>query len=201
MELLSTDSIEAPRRTSGISDEEMLTLQGEFIDLGKKVNVDPHCKAQVKIQVDELRALLCSMRTKFFLSEADINKALKQIDKDGDGMVDLEELNSVIEQHDTKGIIYKALSQRSKIREEFQRYDKDKNGFITIDELTQVVEERTGIVISERHLERMLSEVDCNDDGYIDYEEFCVLMTKSFMRKRIMTKSPSNSRQNSVKRN
>ena len=202
MSRLSTDSnTEATRRTSNITDDEMLILQGEFIDLGKKINIDPHCKAQVKIQVEELRKLLCSMRTKFFISEADINKALKQIDKDGDGMVDMEELNAVIEKHDTDGVIYKALSQRSKIREEFERYDQDKNGFITIDELTQVVRERTGIEISEKHLERMLSDVDCNDDGLIDYEEFCVLMTKSFMRKRIMTRSPSNSRQNSMRKN
>ena len=79
--------------------------------------------------------------------------------------------------------------------------DKDKNGYITLDELKHVVKERTGIEISEKHLERMLIEVDCNDDGFIDYEEFCVLMTKSFMRKRIMTKSPSNSRQNSLRKN
>ena len=143
---------------------------------------------------------LCSMRTKYFLSEADINKALKQIDRDGDGMVDMEELNSVIEKHDTDGIIYKALSQRSKIRQDFERFDKDKSGFITVDELVQVVNERTGIVVSERHLERMLSEVDGNDDGVIDYEEFCVLMTKSFMRKRIMKTTPSNSRSNSVRK-
>ena len=201
LKVQNVENSEAARRTSSISEDEMLILQGEFIDLGKKINIDPHCKAQVKIQIEELRNLLCSMRTKFFLTESDINKALKQIDRDGDGMVDLEELNSVIEKHDTDGIIYKALSQRSKIREDFEKYDKDKNGYITLDELKHVVKERTGIEISEKHLERMLIEVDCNDDGFIDYEEFCVLMTKSFMRKRIMTKSPSNSRQNSLRKN
>ena len=200
MSLSNTESSKADLRITTITDEEMLIIQGEFIDLGKKINIDPHCNAQVKIQVEELRKLLCEMRGRFFLSEADINKALKQIDRNEDGMVDLEMLSSVIEKHDTDGIIYKALSQRSKFREDFERYDRDKNGFITIDELKHVVKERTGINISEKHLERMLSEVDCNEDGFIDYKEFCFLMTKTFMRKRIMSASPSNSRQNSMRK-
>ena len=200
MSLLNTKNSETDSRTTTITEEEMLIIQGEFIDLGKKINIDPHCNAQVKIQVEELRKLLCEMRGRFFLSEADINKALKQIDTNGDGMVDLAMLSSVIEKHDTEGIIYKALSQRSKFREEFERYDRDKNGFITIDELKHVVKERTGINISEKHLERMLSEVDCNEDGFIDYKEFCFLMTKAFMRKRIVSASPSNSRQNSMRK-
>ena len=200
MSLSNTENSKANSRITTITDEEMLTIQGEFIDLGKKINIDTHCNAQVKIRVEELRKLLCEMRGRFFLSEADINKALKQIDRNEDGMVDLDMLSSVIEKHDTEGIIYKALSQRSKFREDFERYDRDKNGFITIDELKHVVKERTGINISEKHVERMFSEVDCNEDGFIDYQEFCFLMTKAFMRKRIMTASPSNSRQNSMRK-
>ena len=200
MPLLNTKNTETDLKTTTITDEEMLIIQGEFIDLGKKMNIDPHCNAQVKIHVEELRKLLCEMRGRFFLSEADINKALKQIDTNGDGMVDLAMLKSVIEKHDTEGIIYKALSQRSKFREDFERYDIDKNGFITLDELKHVVKERTGINISEKHLEGMLSEVDCNEDGFIDYKEFCFLMTKAFMRKRIVSASPSNSRQNSIRK-
>ena len=200
MPLLNTKNTETDLKTTTITDEEMLIIQGEFIDLGKKMNIDPHCNAQVKIHVEELRKLLCEMRGRFFLSEADINKALKQIDTNGDGMVDLAMLKSVIEKHDTEGIIYKALSQRSKFREDFERYDIDKNGFITLDELKHVVKERTGINISEKHLEGMLSEVDCNEDGFIDYQEFCFLMTKAFMRKRIVSASPSNSRQNSIRK-
>ena len=171
------------RRTSSISDEEMISLQGEFVGLDKN--------GDKEINTEELRTLLTSMRIKLYLTESDINKAIKQIDQDGDGIVDMDELNSVIERFDTDGIIYKALSQRSKIRQEFLRYDKDKNGFITIDELVDIVKGRTGIIISERHLVRMMNETDSNHDGQINYEEFCGLMTKSFMKKRIVAKSPT----------
>ena len=69
------------------------------------------------------------------------------------------------------------------------KYDKDNSGFITRDELVQVVKDRTGVAVSEKHLEGMLQGCDENDDGQVDYEEFCTLMTKSFMRKRVMGRS------------
>ena len=98
----------------------------------------------------------------------------------------MAELNSIIEQYDTDGVIYKALSQRLEIRQEFQKYDTDNSGFITKDELVQIVKDRTGVKVSEKHLEGMMKDCDDNDDDQIDYEEFCTLMTKSFMRKRVM---------------
>lgn len=180
---ISNNQNTALRRTSNISDEEMLALQGEFFGLSKN--------GEREINTEDVRTLLTSMRIKLYLTESEINKAIKQIDQDGNGIVDMDELSDVIERFDTDGIIYKALSQRSKIREDFLKYDKDRNGFITIDELVNVVIERTGIIISERHLERMLKETDTNLDGMIDYEEFCGLMTKSFMTKRIIAITPT----------
>ena len=137
---------------------------------------------------EELETLLRSMRIKLRQSESDIRKTLKIIDTNGDGTVDMGELNGIIEQYDTDGIIYKALSQRSEIRKEFEKYDRDRSGFITKDELVNVVKDRTGVEVSEKHLERMLKDCDDNDDNQINYEEFCTLMTKSFMQKKVFTK-------------
>ena len=167
------------RRMSTISTEEVITLQGEFFGLDKDGNGE--------ISTEELGTLLRSMRIKLGLSEFDIQRALIQIDKDGDGTVDVAELNSVIQRYDTDGIIYKALSQRSQIRKDFERYDADRSGFITRDELVHVVHERTGILVPQKHLGRMMQDCDDNDDGQLNYEEFCTLMTKSFMRKRSVT--------------
>ena len=79
--------------------------------------------------------------------------------------------------------------EERKCQEAFSAFDKDNSGFITRDELVQVVKDRTGMAISERHLEGMLQGCDENDDGQMDYEEFCTLMTKSFMRKKIVGRS------------
>ena len=170
------------RRMSTISTEEVQSLQGEFAGLDQDGNGE--------ISIDELGKLLRSMRIKLQLSETDIRRALAQIDRDGDGTIDIPELNRIIEKFDTDGVIYKALSQRSLIRKEFQQYDTDNSGFITKDELVEVVNDRTGILVSESHLQRMLRDCDDNDDGMINYEEFCTMMTKSFMQKRVVPSKP-----------
>ena len=36
-----------------------------------------------------------------------------------------------------------------------------------------------------------IDEIDIDGDGQINYEEFCGLMTKSFMQKRIIARSPT----------
>ena len=168
----------------GIIDSGAPTLQElklEFVGLDKDGNGE--------VSVDELETLLRSMQVKLRLSETEIRKALKMIDSNGDGTIEMGELTAVIEQFDTDGVIYKALSNRLEIRREFQKYDADNSGFITKDELVQVVKDRTGVAVSEKHLEGMLQGCDENDDGQVDYEEFCTLMTKSFMRKRVMGRS------------
>lgn len=75
------------RRMSTISTEDVLTLQGEFAGLDADGNGE--------ISIDELGTMLRSMRIKLQLSETDIRRALKQIDRDGDGTVDIPELNRV----------------------------------------------------------------------------------------------------------
>ena len=169
------------RRGSTISTDDVKALQQEFIGLDRDGNGE--------ISVEELEALLRSMRIKLRLSETEIRKALKIVDTNQDGKIDLVELNTIIEQYDTDGVIYRALSQRLEIRTEFRKYDSDNSGYITKDELVQIVKDRTGVLVSERHLEGMIKDCDENDDNQIDYEEFCTLMTKSFMRKRVMGSS------------
>ena len=170
------------RRMSTISPDEVKQLQGEFVGLDRD--------GDGEISISELRQLLRQMRIKLFLSETEINRAIREIDTDGDGTVDLRELNGIIQKFDRTGIIYKALSQRSQLRKDFERYDEDKSGFITKDELVEAINDRTGLKIPEKHLTRMMSECDENDDGQIDYEEFCTLMTKSFMQRKVIQTQP-----------
>ena len=162
---------------SSITDEELRTLQDEFIGLDLDGNGE--------VSIEELGKLLRTMRLKFKLSETQIRRALKQIDINGDGTVDKNEMMEILEKFDTEGIVYKALTERSSIRQDFVRYDKDGSGYITKEELVLIIKDRTGITVPEKHLALMIKDVDENDDNQINYEEFVKLMTKSSMRKRI----------------
>ena len=170
------------RRLSSVSADELTAIQGEFAGLDKD--------GDKEVSIKELRDLLNSMKVQLVLTDGQIDRVIKQIDKDDDGVVEIEEFNEIIEKFDKNGVIYKALSERSKIREDFKKYDEDESGFITIDELNNIVSERMGITISEKHIQRMMKDIDSNGDGKIDYEEFCILMTKSFMKKRILSRNP-----------
>ncbi|XP_038903148.1 calcium-dependent protein kinase 26-like isoform X1 [Benincasa hispida] len=57
----------------------------------------------------------------------------------------------------------------------FQYFDKDGSGYITQDELQQACEE---FGIENVHLEDMIREVDQDNDGRIDYNEFVSMMQK-----------------------
>ena len=160
-----------------IKEDEMEQLKNEFLGLDADGNGE--------ISTEEVENLLKSMRIKLKLSQSEIRRALKQIDEDGDGTVQIKELVNVIERFDTGGVIYKALHQRSTIRKDFERYDADNSGFISKDELVEVIKERTGISVTEKHILRLMKECDENDDDQINYEEFVTLMTKSCMQRRI----------------
>ena len=165
------------RRMSTITDVELKTLQKEFAGLDMDGNGD--------VTVEELGEILRSMRLKLKLSDIQIKRVLKQIDTNGDGTVDTEELLDILEKFDTDGVVYKALHHRSSIRQAFEKYDEDKSGYITKDELVEIIRDRTGIKVPEKHIERMMAESDKNDDNQINYEEFVILMSKSCMQKKV----------------
>ena len=162
---------------SSITDEELRTLQDEFIGLDLDGNGE--------VSIEELGKLLRTMRLKFKLSETQIRRALKQIDINGDGTVDKNEMMEILEKFDTEGIVYKALTERSIIRQDFVRYDTDGSGYITKEELVLIIKDRTGIKVPEKHLALMIKDVDENGDNQINYEEFVKLMTKSAMQRRV----------------
>ena len=165
---------------SGITLEEADVITDEFMGLDKDSNG--------VVSVDELEGVLRSMRIKLMLSETAIKQTIRKIDVNGDGIIDLAELNGVLEKYDTEGTVYKALKKRSELRKEFRKYDTDNSGYISKDELLEVINERTGVKISEMQLEHVMKESDDNDDGRINYDEFCTMMTKSFMKKKVFTK-------------
>ena len=102
----------------GISPEEAEAITAEFHGLDKDGNGE--------VSVDELEAVLRSMRIKLLISETEIKQTMRKIDSNGDGVIQMSELNGVLEKYDTKGTVYKALTYGLKYAKNLENMIKTK---------------------------------------------------------------------------
>ena len=116
-------------------------------------------------------------KIKLRMSEKEIKKLIKELDKDGDGTIDVQEFLDKVGKGAKRDVIHKALVKRSGIRKAFEKYDKDGNGTITRDEFRKVVEDKYSAKISKKEVVKLMNEADTNGDGVIDYEEFLKAFT------------------------
>lgn len=124
------------------------------------------------IQTHELENLLRSVKVRLRMTERDIKKICSDMDKDGDGTIDVQEFLQKIGDGKKINVIQKALIQRSTARKLFEKYDSDGSGYINREEFTKVVEERFKANIDSKKIDLMLKEADRNNDGQIEFEEF-----------------------------
>ena len=68
--------------------------------------------------------------------------------------------------------------QRKELQDIFDQFDKDKDGKISDKELKNAMVSM-GQSPTDDEISEMMREVDLNQDGKIDFDEFMILMTKS----------------------
>ncbi|RHN57562.1 putative non-specific serine/threonine protein kinase [Medicago truncatula] len=68
------------------------------------------------------------------------------------------------------------LNREEHVYTAFQYFDKDNNGYITIEELEQALHEYN--MHDGRYIKEIISEVDADNDGRINYDEFVAMMRK-----------------------
>ena len=151
--------------------------QGDIIRMQKEF-LDCDADGDGTITTKELGRVLRSMKNKLKVTEPEIKKVLKEIDQDGDGTINLKEYYDTLAASTNKNLIYRAMVHRSKARKQFEKYDADGSGSITVDEMKLVFEERAGRKLEPKEVKQMLKDVDENDDGKINYEEFLALLCK-----------------------
>ncbi|GAX77057.1 hypothetical protein CEUSTIGMA_g4503.t1 [Chlamydomonas eustigma] len=100
------------------------------------------------------------------LAQAQAQELLKNTDVNGDGVIDYEEfLGATVHQQ--------RLVKDELMFKAFRHFDTDRSGYITREEL-QTALSRNGIKGVD--VDRIITEIDADKDGQINYEEFCLCM-------------------------
>ncbi|CAO2826477.1 unnamed protein product [Amaranthus hypochondriacus] len=106
-----------------------------------------------------------------YIPDKELSQMIEKIDVNKDGFVDMEEF----------GALYKTImnerDEEEDMREAFNVFDQNGDGFITVEELRSVLQSlglKQGRTIDD--CKKMISKVDVDGDGMVDYKEFKQMM-------------------------
>ncbi|CAI5508220.1 unnamed protein product [Closterium sp. Naga37s-1] len=116
------------------------------------------------ITFEELKAGL--QRIGANMQDSEVQELMDAADFDGNGMIDYGEFLAAT-MHLNK------IEREETLFAAFSHFDKDSSGFITVDELQHACREYS---IDEDCIVETMRDVDTNNDGQIDYNEFVTMM-------------------------
>ncbi|KAL7139496.1 hypothetical protein ABFS83_09G055700 [Erythranthe nasuta] len=124
-----------------------------------------------KISSDELGGVLNALGSG--TSADEVARMMEEIDTDKDGHINLQEFAAFC-----SGDSDPYNSAEKELREAFQLYDQDHNGKISAAELHLILT-RLGEHCSEQDCAGMIRTVDSDGDGFVSFDEFRKMMTKT----------------------
>ncbi|XP_024996492.1 calcium-dependent protein kinase 17-like [Cynara cardunculus var. scolymus] len=119
------------------------------------------------ITLEELKQGLSKQGTK--LSESEVKQLIEAADADGNGTIDYDEFI-------TATMHMNRIDREEHLYTAFQYFDKDNSGYITIEEMEQAIREYG--MNDGREIKEIVSEIDTDNDGRINYDEFVAMMRK-----------------------
>ncbi|KAK4371191.1 hypothetical protein RND71_010666 [Anisodus tanguticus] len=140
-------------------------IEEELEQVFKKFDVN----GDGKICSSELGSIMASLGNA--ATEEELVSMIREVDSDGDGFIDLQEFIEL----NTKDIDSDEVLEN--LKDAFSVFDMDKNGSISAEEL-QTVLRSLGEDCSLAECRKMISGVDCDGDGMINFEEFKIMMVK-----------------------
>ncbi|KAJ0260598.1 Calcium-binding protein CML24 [Hirschfeldia incana] len=127
-----------------------------------------------KISVDELKEVIRALSPA--ASPEETVKMMKQFDLDGNGFIDMDEFVSLFQIGVNQGGGGGGGgNSKSDLKEAFELYDLDGNGRISAKELHSVMK-NLGEKCSVQDCRKMISKVDTDGDGCVNFEEFKLMM-------------------------
>ncbi|KAK6946908.1 EF-hand domain [Dillenia turbinata] len=155
-----------------LSEEEVLGLKSLFTNM----DIDN----SGTITCEELKSGLAQLGSK--LAETEVQKLLEAVDVDGNGAVDyIEFITATMHHH--------RLERDEALYKAFEYFDKDNSGFITRDELETVT--RQYGMGNEGTIKEIISEIDTDHDGRVNYVEFCTMMRSERNKKPSFSRTES----------
>ncbi|QCD98749.1 calcium-dependent protein kinase [Vigna unguiculata] len=122
------------------------------------------------ITYEELKSGLTKLGSK--LSEYEIKQLMEAADVDKSGTIDYQEfITATINRH--------KLEKEENLFKAFQYFDKDNSGYITREELRQALTEYQ--MGDEATIDEVIDDVDTDNDGKINYQEFVAMMRKGIL--------------------
>ncbi|KAK9115918.1 hypothetical protein Sjap_014865 [Stephania japonica] len=121
-----------------------------------------------KISASELSEVLRAIGTA--ASPEDLRQMMEEMDRDGDGYIDLAEFEEFQRRSDGG-----EEAGMREMRSAFEAYDRDRNGLISAKELHMVLV-RLGEGFSVEDCVRMIGSFDSDGDGNINFDEFQRMM-------------------------
>ncbi|XVF85441.1 hypothetical protein PTKIN_Ptkin17bG0118500 [Pterospermum kingtungense] len=155
--------LQSPVRTPSRNFTLTQTQLQELEEVFKKFDVN----GDGKISSFELGSIMGSLGQQ--PSEEELQKMIKEFDADGDGFISFKEFVEL----NTKGVDSDEALEN--LKNAFSVYDIDGNGSISAEELYEVLKS-LGEECSIAECRKMISGVDNDGDGMIDFEEFKVMM-------------------------
>ncbi|GMJ00868.1 calcium-dependent protein kinase 17 [Hibiscus trionum] len=119
------------------------------------------------ITVEELQQGLAKQGTT--LNEYEVEQLMEAADADGNGTIDYEEFV-------TATMHMNRMDREDHLDRAFEHFDKDNSGYITTEELEHVLREHG--MHDGQDIKEIISEVDSDNDGRINYDEFVAMMRK-----------------------
>jgi len=123
------------------------------------------------LKIDTVHTILKMMGYK--VSTHGLQEIVDEIDEDESGLLEFPEFVQLA----AKFLIEEDEEQMKwELKEAFRIYDKHGNGYITTDVLKEILREIDG-TLSEYNLDQIIEEVDEDESGTVDFDEFMAMMT------------------------
>ncbi|KAL4569392.1 hypothetical protein LXL04_025028 [Taraxacum kok-saghyz] len=148
-----------------------LSLYMTNIDDVKKIFTRFDTNGDGQISSEELVHVMKALGSD--ISAEEVKEVMTKIDTDCDGFINLEEFAGFCKEN--AGNQDEGLNE---LQEAFELYDLNKNGLISSTELHQILT-RLGERCTVEDCVKMIKSVDSDGDGYVDFEEFKKMMSRS----------------------